>query len=367
MPTLQVRAGVAFACALVIGACSHEEPLEPGVGGPAGPLVPGLPTRLTFSTGYDLSPNWLPDGSGILHSFDRRLDGRPDRCLGLLPVSGGSRTLEFCAATEGSLDSLDALEGGGGSSEGLVLYQWSQSRVGDASPRNARLVAAPMARLSDVTTITLVPYTIPGGRLHQLVGPVQWLDPDQAVYLGQDVLRPRPCQGCIPDTIPVGREIVLVRLGPGAPQLSIIPGTEDATSVAADPAGDAIYFTRLLDTRVFRLGLAGGTPEEVFDFGAAGIARDVTVRGRKLLAVVGGEVFARSDPSLGTWQSDAGGPMLLLDLDTQEFAPVGDTAIRLFRHPSLSPDGEIVAVEAYLRLEQGGVEEIPDLWLYPVP
>jgi hypothetical protein len=203
--------------------------------------------------------------------------------------------------------------------------------------------------------------------MHQLVGPVQWIDDDRAVYLGQDVLRPRPCQGCTPDTIPVGREIVRVDLSSGTPQLAIIPGTEDATSVAVDPAGDAIYFTKLLDTRVFRLGLAGGVPEPVFDFGAQGIARDVTVRGRKLLGVVGGRVFPAGTPALGTWQSDEGGPMLLLDLDTQLFEQVGDTTNYFFRHPSLAPGGDVVAVEAYFRVDSTSVERVPDLWLYPVP
>ncbi|MGH7585697.1 MAG: hypothetical protein ACREMH_05570 [Gemmatimonadales bacterium] len=367
MPSPKVRAGVILAAALAVGSCSHEEPADPGTTGPSGPQSPDLPTRLTFSSGYDLSPNWLPDGSGILHSYDRRLDGRFDRCLGQLPRAGGSRTVEFCAATEGSLDSLDALEGAGQSPDGLVLYQWSQSREGEALPRRAALVSAPAARLWETTTLTPVPYLLPGGRPHQLVGPVQWFAAGRAVYLGQDVLRPRPCQGCPPDTIPVGREVVLVTFSAGTATLSIIPGTEDATSVAADPAGDAIYFTKLLDTRVFHLGLAGGTPEEVFDFGSAGIARDVTVRGRKLLAVVGGVVFAVSDPALGVWQEDAGGPMLSLDLDSQVVQPVGSTGSYYFRHPSLSPDGVVVAVEAYLRVQPEGVLPIPDLWLYPVP
>ena len=366
MPSPKVRTGVLLACALALGGCSHEEPADPATTGPGEPFLPGPPTRLTFATGYELSPNWLPDGSGILHSYDRRLDGRFDRCLGQLPAAGGSRTVEFCAATEGSLDSLDALEGTGESAGGRVLYQWSQSREGAASPSNARLVVAPATRLWDVTTLTLVPYTLPGGRLHQLVGPVQWIDNDRAVYLGQDVLRPRPCQGCPPDTIPVGREIVRVDLSAGTSRLTVIPGTEDATSVAVDPAGDGIYFTRLLDTRVFRLGLAGGVPEPVHDFGPAGIARDVTVRGRKLLAVVGGLIAPVSDPSLGTYQVDAGGPMLLLDLDSQAIEAVGAESNFLFRHPSLAPDGNVVAVEAYLRIEDL-VERIPDLWLFPVP
>lgn len=366
MSSPKVRAGLFLACALAIGSCSHEEPADQGTTGPSGPFLPGPPTQLTFATGYELTPNWLPDGSGILHSYDRRLNGRPDRCLGQLPGAGGSRTLEFCAATEGSLDSLDALEGAGQSPGGRVLYQWSQSRVGDAAPLNSRLVRARASSLWDVTTLTLVPYTLPGGRMHQLVGPVQWLDDDRAVYLGQDVLRPLPCGGCPPDTIPVGREIVRVDLGSGTPQLAIIPGTEDATSVAVDPAGDGIYFTRLLDTRVFRVGLAGGEPQPVHDFGAAGIVRDVTVRGRKLLAVVGGQIAAVSDPSLGTWQADAGGPMLLLDLDTQAVAPVGSSSNFYFRHPSLAPEGDVVAVEAYHRVGDL-VERIPDLWLYPVP
>jgi hypothetical protein len=358
-------------------ACGHEDPIEPGRGGATGPFAPGDPVRLTLSPGYDRTPSWLPDGSGILHSFDRTQSGQFDRCLGVVPAGGASRTFEFCGAGAGSPDSLDALEGAGASAGGRLMFQWSQTRGVRTSPNSSALGVATLARPWDFTPLLLMRNTLPGGRVHARAARVDWLDEDRAVYLGEDLLYPRACSNCIPDTIPVGREGVLVDLGGAAPSFTIIPGTENATSLAGTPGSEQLYLTLPLDTRVFRLPVTGGVPEVVHDFGALGVVRDVAVAAGRLYAIVGGRVFAAGDPILGTWQEDAGGLLYVLDLASGSATEVPMGGDRLLRRPYPDPTGGTgIAVEGYaltlIRDDLGNVVDslvsrVPDLWQYQRP
>ncbi len=354
-------------------ACGHEDPIEPGSGGADGPWDPAPPIRLTWGSGYESTPSWLPDGSGLLHSFDRFLNRRFDRCLGLRPPGGGSRTREFCEAGPGAADSLDALESAGASPGGRLIFLWSQTEGIRVAPSTSRLVLASVDRPYEATTLTPVPYSLPGGRVHSKVARVDWLDDDRAVYLGEWLVYPVPCMFCEPDTMRVGREGVLVNLAGGTPSLSIIPGTEDATSLAASPGGSHVYLTFPLDTRVFRLPPAGGVPELVHDFAAYGIVRDVAVSGDRLVAVVGGTVTPMSDPFLGDWLDDGGGQLVHLDLGTGEVTPIPPVnSFTVVRRPVLSPPGSAprIAAETYSPDPDdtgGPIVPIPDLWLYEAP
>ena len=103
-----------------LAACEHSSPFHPGTYAPTGPLGSGSPLRLTYSPGQDLTPVWLPDGSGILYSRER-VDRRDrDRCLARLPAGGGAITGELCDRIPAADDSTDA-------------YQWPE--IGRASCR----------------------------------------------------------------------------------------------------------------------------------------------------------------------------------------------------------------------------------------
>lgn len=354
-------------------ACGHEDPIAPGSGGADGPRDPAEPIRLTWAPGYESTPSWLPDGSGILHSFDRILSGQFDRCLGILPPGGGSRTREFCGTGPGAADSLDALEGAGASPGGRLIFQWSQTIGSRLSPNTNALVLASLARPWEFVTLVLMPNTLPGGRVHGRAARVDWVDEDRAVYLGEEV-HYRTCSGCTPDTVRIGREGVLVNLAGAAPTLTIIPGTEDATSLAAAPGSEYLYLTRRLDSRVYRLPVSGGIPEEVYDFGALGVARDLALAAGRLSLIVGGRVFLDGDALAGEWQADAGGILYHLDLATGTATEVPMGGDRLLRRPYADPTGGTgIAVEGYeitlIRDDLGNVVDslvsrVPDLWRY---
>ncbi len=357
-------------------ACGHEDPIAPGSGGATGPRDPADPVRLTWAAGYELTPSWLPDGSGILHSFDRVLSGQFDRCLGVLPAGGGSRTSEFCGTGAGAADSLDALEGAGASPGGRLIFQWSQSIGTRTSPNASALVLATLARPWEFVKLALMPNTLPGGRVHGRAARMDWVDEDHAVYLGEEVYY-KTCAGCIPDTVRIGREGVLVDLAGGAPALTIIPGTEDATSLTTAPGSGYLFLTRRLDTRVYRLPLSGGIPEEVYDFGPLGVARDLALADGRLYAIVGGRVFLEFDPLVGEYQADAGGRLYYLDDTGGAASEIPTNGDRLLRRPSPDPTGGAgIAVEGYeftlLRDDMGNVVDslvsrVPDLWRYGRP
>jgi len=354
-------------------ACGHEDPIAPGSGGASGPKDATDPVRLTWAPGYDATPFWLPDGSGILHSFDRTLSGQFDRCLGVLPAGGGSRTFEFCGTGAGAADSLDALEGAGVSPGGRLIFQWSQSIGTRTSPNTSALVLATLERPDDFVPLVLMPNILPGGRSHGRAARVDWLDEDRAVYLGEEVYY-KTCNGCIPDTVRIGREGVLVNLSGAAPALSIIPGTEDATSLATAPGSDYLYLTRRFDSRVYRLPVSGGIPEEVHDFGPLGVARDLALCDGRLYVIVGGRVLLDFDPLVGEYQTDSGGRLFHLDAGGGAPTEIPINGERLLRRPSPDPTGGAgIAVEGYeytlLRDDQGNVVDslvsrVPDLWRY---
>jgi hypothetical protein len=81
-----------------------------------------------------------------------------------------------------------------------------------------------------------------------------------------------------------------------------VPGTDLASGVSPGASADEVFYTIGGDTRVFHRVLSSGEVSVAHDFGAAGIARDVHVVGRRLVAVVGGHVAFGVDPVLGPTQ-----------------------------------------------------------------
>jgi hypothetical protein len=124
-----------------------------------------------------------------------------------------------------------------------------------------------------------------------------------------------------------------------------LPGTDLASGVSPGASADEVFYTIGGDTRVFHRVLSSGEVSVAHDFGAAGIARDVRVVGRRLVAVVGGHVAFGVDPVLGPTQWDSGGVVHVVDLDTG--ADQGLDTSLFFRRPALSPGGDRVVAEGY--------------------
>jgi len=204
------------------------------------------------------------------------------------------------------------------------------------------------------------PYFAPDNQLHTMAVSPTWLGDSILAYVGAEVFNIVDCAGCVMDTVPVGRHVVLLRLNGPTPALELVPGTQTATSVSAAPDGSALYYTLGGDTQVYRRTLATGAVTPVHDFGE--IVRDVSVAESTLVAIVGGQVSYVSDPQYGPVQRDQGGPLVHLNMNSGQVTMVS-SPIALHRHPALSPDGRRIVVETHAGT--GGVS--PDLWLYGAP
>lgn len=358
--------GVAIALWLGESGCAHELPLRPGAYTPGVPPGTGALVRLTFNPRADLSPVWLPDGTGFLYTMERTdtsvLFERPDRdrCLAQLPAAGGSIVREICDRTPAAGDSVNAYTSPAVTPDGRVAYVRASAPLDVGWPLVPRYHELVLASLDDpqrVTVLRTLPYTGPSGREHAEATQLRWVGDSVLVYVGQRVAYIPPCQFCPPDTVASGTELVRLDFrGPG-PVLTMLPGSDQASSVAV-AAPDTLYFTVNGDSRVFSLSLSTDSIDVVHDFGSGGIARDVQVAGRKLVAVVGGNVAFLVDPVVGAFQRDSGGPLMLVNLDTGAESPLGPSLT--FRHPALEPSGMHVVAE----LVSG---RTTDLWLLEVP
>lgn len=345
---------------LLLLACSHSDPFPSGTVDDGGPFTPGLPRLLTRNGGADQYPAWLRDGSAFLYSYQDTTERDFDRCLGLMRRDGGTRLLGKCLPGDQVHASTDALLASAGSSAGRLAWLEATGSRTLSAPLNASLRIGSAAAGVRGDSVLGFPYTAPNGALHVTPLSLTWLGDTAIAYVGADQFNIVDCVGCVMDTVPVGRQVMILHLTGAAPSLEPIPNTLDATSLSASPDGSALYYTEAGQPWILRRTLATGAVDTVVSFAPA-IVRDVSAAGDRLVAIVGGQVSYVNHPQYGDIQRDAGGPLFLVNLaggtPTLLSAP-GAT----LRRPALSPDGTRIVVE---EIHQGGLA--PDLYLYEVP
>jgi hypothetical protein len=341
-----------------LAACAHPEPFTVNSPGSAQPFERTSPLRLTYNPGDDLDPAWFPGGDSILYTVER-LDRRDrDRCLAVLPVSGGTITRLICVYEPAAVDSMNHFDAAAPAPDGQLAYVRTTY---DLFPLTAwhhkELVTATLASAMSTRPRVAFPYSAPGIIKHYGATHIRWLTSTSMVYRADLPHYPQPCKYCRRDAAtPV--QLVVLDLGSDTPVTTAVPGTIYASSVAAQ-GPDTLFYTVLGDTHVYRHVLSSGVTDTVVDFGTDGIVRDVAVRGQTLLTVVGGQVGLEYLLGLGWVQNDDGGLLYLTDLATGSGQLV-DTGGRLLRRPALSPDGRLVVAES-----RDG--DTWDLWLVELP
>ena len=332
-----------------LAACEHSWPAGPVSYGP-GPLPSrGTPAQLTYNPGQDRTPTWLPDGSGILYSMER-LDRRDhDRCLARIPADGGQILGFSCAGTPQLEDSVDVLESPalGGAGRLAVVEASSPVGLGGFAPLRLELTLGTLVPSPPLTLVQQLPFTSSSGQQIDGVSHLSWLADGTLLLVGYRAAYLSVCDTCVTyDTLETGVELIRVTWAGAAPSLQSLPATGGASSVTAGQ-GDTMYFTLNGDARLFRRSLSSGGDAVLRDFNGA-VARDVAVGGQRLVAVVGGMVYYRTDQAVGPTQRDYGG-----DLHMMNLAGSGDTVLGnsdpsmsiWFRHPAVSPDGHRLVAE----------------------
>jgi hypothetical protein len=359
-------------------ACGHTDPFTTSPPTTDQPFDPAPPVRLTFNAGADRFASWLPDGSGILYSAQQVARPDHDICLAQVPPDGGSQIRLDCDFTRLGRDTTNAIESAVASPEGRLAFFKARSDIDDPRPTVASLAVASGLDPVGASEVQPVPYTLPGGRVVSGISALRWQTSGRLAYVGDLVTQRYPCdqkfQVCALDTIRTGLTVALLDLGQIGPSPVSVPGTEFASGLAL-AGGDEILYTLSGDTRVFRQSLSTGGTGVAFDFGPAGVARDIDVVGNRLVAVVGGRVHFSVDPEFGPVQWDSGGVLHLVDLAAATDVSL-DPGLRLFRRPALAPDGAAVVAEAYdliirqipmTQLKDTTVARDSDLYLLHVP
>lgn len=330
---------------LLAMACGHTDPFSTPPYGTNQPFDAAPPVQLTLNTGPDRGASWLPDGSGILYSAQQ--PGRPDAdvCLAELPPAGGSQRRLVCDLAGADADLTNAFETPAASPDGRLAFVALSNSIGGSSPVNAALAVAPGLDGANASSVQRLPYDLPGRPTHSGASQLAWLGGNQLLYLAQGIVYRRACTQCALDTIVTGLDVALLPISPQAsPTPLSLAGFASGVSPGSSP--DEVYYTLHGDTRVFRRVLSTGSESVAYDFGAAGVARDVSVVGGRLAAIVGGRVHVAPDPVLGQIQWDSGGFVHVVDLGSAADVTLSD-APRLFRRPVLSPDGGRIVAEGY--------------------
>lgn len=338
---MRVRLPYVIAVTAVLG-CGHSDAFAPRVYGPTQPFNAPPPTRLTLNPGEDVMPLWLPSGD-IMFSAERLDRPDRDRCLAIMPAVGGAITRYVCR-TSASNDSIDALNEAAAAG-GRVAYVRAASYrlpIPPISPSVEAIVVAPLADPNASRTLRDLPYFAPSNRTHWGISHLQWLDSTHLVYVGEDVTHPRPCSQCSLDTVRVGLEIATLDIAPATPVVTIVPGTDSASSVAIGATSDTIYFTRAGDAVAYRHVFSTDVTDSIHDFSLDGgvVATDVAWAVDHLFVTVDGSIW-------------------LLALDVGVYANIlpADSTVAYGR-VAPSSDGSRFVVETQTAL--GSV----DLWLH---
>jgi hypothetical protein len=302
-----------------------------------------------------------------------RKDG--DVCLAVLPPTGGSQRELRCDIPSGP-DERDAIESPAPASDGRLAFVLATGTVEGTNPGRDAIAVAPTLDARGASEVRAFPYTPNGGLPDGTAAALQWLGATHLVYVGQQFRLRLPCVGCALDTIRIGQGVTLLALDqPGAPPISL-PGTAYATGVATGADPDQVFYTLGGDSRVYRRTLSTGAVDIAHDFGPAGVARDISLAGNQLAAVVGGRVHFVVDAEFGPVQWDSGGEVHVVNLGTGEDS-VLDPGQMLFRRPAIAPGGTALVAEGYettiIRVSEQPIDfdtlvsRASDLFLYGAP
>lgn len=332
------------AAALAVG-CGHTEPFSNPTYGSESPLDDTPPQRLTYNPDADRGAAWLADGSGIVYSAQQDDRGDGDVCLAVLPPTGGTQRNLWCDVPDGP-DQRDAIESPAPAPGGGIAFLMATSAPTNVNPTREAIAVAPSLDPRGASEVRRFPYTPAGGLPDGTAEHLRWLDATRLVYVGQQFRTDEPCSLCEVDTLRIGQGVTLLATDqPGAVPTSL-PGTTYATGVATGADPDQVFYTLGGDTRVYRRTLSSGATDVVYDFGPAGVVRDISLAGSRLAAVVGGRVHFVIDPNFGPMQWDSGGEVHVVDLGTGADVVV-DPELKLFRRPAIAPGGAAVVAEGY--------------------
>lgn len=339
-----MRQHVRYLLALVsVMGCGHTDPFTDPDNTEHGPFAPGTPLRLTYNVGLDAYPFYLPGDSLIAYAFQRPDASNQSQCFGVLPAGGGTTVSESCPRTAASLDSTERFEVGAPLTADSVVLVQALRRAGAGRDDFGYIGRAAWADAATFSVIQRFPFTTPNGSLEFTPSHLAVTGDGNVAYLATREDVACPGSGTICDTtylINAGLEVGSVPLAGGA--ATVLSGTSTATSVAPGRTVGSIIFTLPLDTRVFERD-ASGVITVLVDMQLGPAARDVMLRGNKVVGITGGDV------ALFTWiasglqvQVASPGDITMVDVTSGVVTLLSEGG---WRRPALSHDGTHVVAQ----------------------
>jgi hypothetical protein len=242
----------------VLGACSHSDVPTLGTIPTQGPFGTASPLRVTFNSGDDAFPVYSGDGASIAYAYAAPARPDRDRCIGILPSAGGTRTFSLCEERVVYADSTDTITPIGLHADGRLYYMHSTTTRFALVPGQTRIYVTDTAG-SAPTLLTTLPAQVAGGAVSWLAN-VHWTSDHEFVALGQQMTAVPRCGQCgaARDTVFVPVAIMRGTVTDHAMTLATVAGTEGASGYGLNAAKTEMLFE--VGGAFFRLPIAGGTP-----------------------------------------------------------------------------------------------------------
>ncbi len=334
-----LRVGVGLA---LLG-CNHTEPFGATDYRSVGPLLPGSPTRLTYDSGVDTRASWLPNGTAFIYTQEQFHAYDDDRCLAVMPKTGGTTARTICALNDPDQDTLDDFESAAVSPAGRLAYVRTSMRanVGRYTPDYAALVLTSFASPDSFASLLHLPYIGPSGQGVDGITDPHWLDPSTLIFVANQVTYACANVGCTQvDTSVTPVEIERLDVTTGNAQPTVVASTAGATCLSV-VGTDTIYYAFNGDSLVHRRILSSNADTVVFNFGPGAVTGVSVARGR-MAATVSGALHV---VTLGS----ASDQVLLSGIVS---------------HPAFDPTGHLLVAD-YVPIPAPATP--PDLWLWTIP
>ncbi len=240
-----LHAAAATLALLWVLGCSHSEPFTVTNNALTEPFSSAPPIRLTLNAGDNYWPSWTEDGKGIIYSYSypQPTSHADDRCLGLLPPTGGTRLWQLCDERREHADSADSFAAAAIGTDGRLIYLEASTRRGSGGlsgvnqpPKNTVLWLADTALPFQRRALLVLGAQISDSFVNWFRD-THWIGPTSFVTLAQfDYIRLAP-KSALFDSVFTGLGVVRGEIGPTAATFAIVPGTAGAQSYSLAEGG----------------------------------------------------------------------------------------------------------------------------------